>query len=86
MVSTKSKSISISILDPPEITISAGYAVWDAVTSATAYDIYINGTYIETITDNRYRRPIGEGLYLTVVAKNGNSFSKLSTPIDVSTD
>ena len=61
------------------------YAVWEA-NGATEFDIYENGEYVETITENRYRRH-GDGIQLTIVAKwNSNTMSHISAPIDISID
>ncbi len=82
-----SEAVSVKYLQQPKVTVSGAFASWSAVDGASSYDVYINGEYVETITDTRYRRVSGENIYLSIVARSGNSvISERSVPVDVSTD
>lgn len=84
---TSSNMVVVKILPKPVIIVGAAKVSWTAVEGATAYDIYINGKYKETITATTYRKQIGENIMLTVVAKNGvGVISTHSEAVDISTD
>lgn len=87
ILSPPSNVIPLTVTDGPVVTVSGAYASWSA-NGATLFDIYINGEYCETITETKYRRQQGEGVLLTIVARNddGTTISKHSEPVDISSD
>ena len=85
-----SNIIDLNIIAPPNVTVSGAYATW-SIQGTYQFDIYINGVYVETISENQYRkqkRPVdGENVLLSIVAKNNeNVVSKRSPEVDISTD
>ena len=86
MIALPSNVKYITVVDAPVVTVSGAYASWSA-NGATLFDIYINGEYRETTGETKYRKQVGEGIVLTIIARTADGVISLpSQPVDISTD
>lgn len=73
---TKSASVAITVaeatpdaLDAPVVALGEDSISWGAVKGATAYEVYIDGTLVDTVTTTEYALDLASGSYeITVKA------------------
>ncbi len=73
---TKSASVAITVaeatpdsIDAPVVALGEDSISWDAVKDATAYEVYVDGTLVDTVTTTEYALDLASGSYeITVKA------------------
>lgn len=91
---TKTVSVGITVVNAapttlvaPVVTLRDDAIYWNKVEGATAYEVYVNSTLADTVTETTYNLSLATGAYeITVKAISGTGDSKVTSDASAKVD